>query len=132
MQVPSNALLNFAGRPSLYLGFFVCAWGMVSALTSQVSTPGGIIACRFILGFVEAPFFAGVLFYLSKWYTKSELSLRMAIFYSGSLISGAFGSLIAAGILSGLAGARGYSAWQWLYIIEGSITVTVSDMYSFP
>lgn len=74
----------------------------------------------------EAPFFAGVLFYLSKWYTKKELSLRMAIFYSGSLVSGAFGSLIAAGILSGLAGARGLAAWQWLYIIEGSITMCVS------
>ena len=49
----------------------------------------------------------------------------MSIFYSGSLISGAFGNLIAAGILSGLAGARGMSAWQWLYIIEGSITVFI-------
>jgi hypothetical protein len=35
----------------------------------------------------------------------------MSIFYSGSLISGAFGNLIAAGILSGLAGERGMSAW---------------------
>lgn len=66
-----------------------------------------------------------MLFYLSKWYTKSELNLRMSIFYSGSLISGAFGSLIAAGILEGLAGKRGLSAWQWLYIIEGSITVAI-------
>ena len=49
----------------------------------------------------------------------------MSIFYSGSLISGAFGNLIAAGILSGLAGARGLAAWQWLYIIEGSITVCI-------
>lgn len=71
---------------------------------------------------LEAPFFAGVLFFLSKWYKKEELSLRMAIFYSGSLISGAFGNLIAAGILSGLDGARGMSAWKWLYIIEGAIT----------
>lgn len=113
----------------------------MSLLTSQVKTAGQIIATRFILGFVEAPFFPGILFYLSKWvsarqhttshygnpnatqYTKEELSLRMAIFYSGSLISGAFGNLIAAGILNGLAGARGYSAWQWLYILEGAITI---------
>ncbi|PLB35321.1 permease of the major facilitator superfamily [Aspergillus candidus] len=123
MQTPSNLLLNYVGRPSFYLGFFVCAWGLVSAVTSQVSSYGGIVACRFILGLVEAPFFSGVLFYLSKWYTKNELALRMSIFYSGSLLSGAFGNLIAAGILDGLAGERGISAWQWLYIIEGSITV---------
>ncbi|KAJ5103211.1 hypothetical protein N7532_003740 [Penicillium argentinense] len=125
MQVPSNLLLNYMGRPSLYLGFFVTAWGLVSALTSQVKNYGGIVACRFLLGFVEAPFFAGVLFYLSKWYTKKELAFRMSIFYSGSLLSGAFGNLIAAGILNGLAGHRGLSAWQWLYIIEGAITVFV-------
>ena len=49
----------------------------------------------------------------------------MSIFYSGSLISGAFGSLIAAGILNGLGHSRGLSPWQWLYIIEGVITVGV-------
>lgn len=71
MQVPSNLALNYVGRPSWYLGFFTIAWGLVSACTSQVTSYGGIVACRFILGLVEAPFFAGVLFYLSKWYTKS-------------------------------------------------------------
>lgn len=75
--------------------------------------------------FIEAPFFAGVLFYLSKWYTKKELAFRMSVFYSGSLLSGAFGNLIAAGILHGLNGKRGMSAWRWLYIIEGSITCLI-------
>ena len=56
MQVPSNLLLNYMGRPSLYLGFWVCAWGLVSALTSQVKSYGSIVACRFILGFVGKSF----------------------------------------------------------------------------
>ncbi|PGH18015.1 hypothetical protein AJ80_04636 [Polytolypa hystricis UAMH7299] len=131
MQVPSNLLLNYIGRPSLYLGFFTFAWGLVSALTCLVTNYGQIVACRFLLGLVEAPFFAGVLFYLSKWYTKKELALRMSIFYSGSLVSGAFGNLIAAGILSGLAGKRGLSPWQWLYIIEGAITCFVGIVVVF-
>lgn len=49
----------------------------------------------------------------------------MSIFYSGSLLSGAFGNLIAAGILNGLDGELGYDAWQWLYIVEGAITMAV-------
>jgi MFS family permease len=52
MQVPSNLLMNYMGRPSLYIGFFTTAWGLVSALTSQVTTYGSIVACRFILGLV--------------------------------------------------------------------------------
>ncbi|KAL2838530.1 major facilitator superfamily domain-containing protein [Aspergillus pseudoustus] len=124
-QLPSNLMLNYFGRPSLYLGLFVCAWGSVAACTAAVQSYGGIMACRFILGIVESPFFSGVLFYLSKWYTRSEINLRMAIFYSGGLLSGAFGNLIAAGILNGLAGRYGLAAWRWLYIIEGGITVFV-------
>jgi len=55
----------------------------------------------------------------------------MAIFYSASLLSGAFGNLIAAGILDGLDGALGHSPWQWLYIIEGSITMAVGIVVVF-
>ncbi|KAK3117172.1 hypothetical protein LTR53_001751 [Teratosphaeriaceae sp. CCFEE 6253] len=131
MQVPSNMLLNWCGRPSYYIGAWTIAWGLVSALTSQVQTYSHIVACRFILGFVEAPFFPGVLFYLSKWYTKKELNLRMSIFYSGSLLAGAFGNLIAGGILNGLDGAHGIAAWRWLYIIEGVITVAVGIAVCF-
>jgi MFS family permease len=101
------------GRPSLYLGVATIGWGLVSTLTSQVTNYQGIVVARFFLGIVEAPFFPGALFYLSKWYTKEELAKRNAIFFAGSLVSGAFGSLIAAGILSGLAGHMGLAAWQW-------------------
>lgn len=52
MQIPSNLLLNYIGRPSLYIGFWVCVWGLVSACTSQVNGYAGILTCRFFLGFV--------------------------------------------------------------------------------
>jgi MFS family permease len=89
------------------------------------------MVCRFILGIVEAPFFPGVLFYLSRWYTKEELNFRMSIFYSGALIAGAFGNLIAAGILHGLEGVHGIASWQWLYILEGVVTVVIGAAAMF-
>jgi MFS family permease len=55
----------------------------------------------------------------------------MSIFYSGSLLSGAFGNMIAAGILHGLDGHRGIAAWRWLYIIEGSITCFIGLVICF-
>ncbi|KAH9863675.1 hypothetical protein J1614_009607 [Plenodomus biglobosus] len=130
-QIPSNMLLNYFGRPSWYLGFFTIAWGLVSALSALAQNFAGIVACRFFLGIVEAPFFPGVLFYLTKWYTKKEMNLRMSIFYSGALIAGAFGNLIAAGILNGMDGKLGLSAWRWLYIIEGCITVVAGFVVVF-
>ena len=94
--------------------------------TSAAQNFSGLIAIRFFLGFIEAAYFPGCLFYLSSWYTRKELGFRTAVLYSGSLLSGAFSGLIAAGILSGLDGARGIAAWRWLFIIEGAITICVA------
>ncbi|EPS40425.1 hypothetical protein H072_5739 [Dactylellina haptotyla CBS 200.50] len=126
MQVPSNLFLDKIGRPSIYFTVVMMIWGVISGATGAVQNFSGLIACRFFLGFIEAAYFPGCLFYLSSWYTKKELSLRTAILYSGSLISGAFSGLIAAGITDGLDGKAGLSAWRWLFILEGSITVFIA------
>lgn len=66
------------------------------------------------------------LVYRSSWYTRQELSHRIAWFYSGSSLANAFGGLIGAGVLGNLDGAHGIAGWRWLFIIEGCITVGVS------
>ena len=81
---------------------------------------------RFFLGFVEAAFFPGALFLLSKWYKRSELGTRIALLYCGNIISNAFGALMASGILDGMEGKLGQAAWRWLFFIEGSLTVFVA------
>ncbi|KAJ5085766.1 MFS general substrate transporter [Penicillium argentinense] len=126
MQVPSNMILNKFGKPSIYLPGCMFAWGIISSATAATTNFAGLLACRFFLGFVEAAYFPGCLYLLSAWYTRKELGKRTALLYSGSLLSGAFSGLIAAGITNGLAGARGIAAWRWLFIIEGAITVFVA------
>lgn len=64
----------------------------------------------------------GAVFLLSKWYTKSELAVRTAILYCGSLISNAFGPMIAAGIIGGMNNELGIANWRWLFIIVGDST----------
>ncbi|RDW66519.1 MFS general substrate transporter-10 [Coleophoma cylindrospora] len=123
MQVPSNMLLNKFGKPAVYLPCCMLVWGVISGLTGAVQNYAGLLVCRFFLGFVEAAYFPGCLFLLSSWYTREELVFRTAILYSGSLISGAFSGLLAAGITGGMQGVRGLNAWRWLFILEGVITV---------
>lgn len=43
----------------------------------------------------------------------------------------AFGPLIAAGILGGMEGLRGYRAWHWLFMIEGAATIFVGFLTIF-
>ncbi|QSZ36684.1 hypothetical protein DSL72_006565 [Monilinia vaccinii-corymbosi] len=128
MQIPSNLFLNKLGKPATYLPTAMIIWGCISAATAGTQSFVGLLMCRFFLGFVEAAYFPGCLYYLSCWYTRKELGLRTAYLYSGSLISGAFSGLIAAGITGGMDGVRGLLAWRWLFIIEGSVTVFIAAM----
>ncbi|KAK6086975.1 pantothenate transporter liz1 [Seiridium cupressi] len=131
MQVPSNMLLNKIGRPSIYLPACMIVWGTISGATAASSSFGGLLTARFLLGFVEAAYFPGCLYYLSCWYTREELALRTGVLYSGSLLSGAFGGLIAAGILKNMDGVAGLHAWKWLFIIESVLTILVAFVALF-
>ncbi|KAL0950044.1 hypothetical protein HGRIS_010052 [Hohenbuehelia grisea] len=126
MQIPSNMFLNWIGKPSIYLPACMIVWGMISVLTGITKDFVGALLTRFFLGFVEAAFFPGALFLLSKWYTRHEIGLRTAILYCGNIISNAFGSLIASGILGGMQGKLGHAAWRWLFYIEGALTIFVA------
>ncbi|KAK3327590.1 major facilitator superfamily domain-containing protein [Cercophora scortea] len=126
MQIPSNLFLNKLGKPAIYLPTCMIIWGIISAATAGCTNAAGLLVNRFFLGFVEAAYFPGCLYYLSCWYTRKELGFRTAVLYSGALISGAFSGLISAGVTWGLDGARGIAAWRWLFIIEGAATVAVA------
>lgn len=92
----------------------------------------GALLTRFFLGFVEAAFFPGALFLLSKWYKRSELGLRTAYLSCGILISNAFGSLMASGILSGMQGVQGHAAWRSVTLMrEPSILTDGSFQVAF-
>ncbi|KAL4954215.1 major facilitator superfamily domain-containing protein [Aspergillus filifer] len=125
MQLPSNLLLTRV-RPSWFLGIAMGIWGVISACQAAAHSFAGLVVARFFLGFVEAPFFPGAVMLMSSWYTRQELSYRIAWFYAGSSLANAFGGLIGAGVLGNLHMSHGISGWRWLFIIEGCITVALS------
>ena len=65
---------------------------------------------------------AGLAVYLTLFYTKRELALRIGYLFVSSAIAGAFGGLLgyAIGFMDGVAGQRG---WRWILIIEGLPTI---------
>ncbi|KAF8218614.1 MFS general substrate transporter [Tricholoma matsutake] len=132
-QIPSN-MVCWVNSPSWYIGGCVVVWGLTSALTGVTKNFSGILACRVFIGLPEAAFYPGSVYLLSRWYTKKELAFRSAILYVGLLISNAFGSLMAAGILSTMEGKLGIRAWRWLFYIEGSITIVIGfiSMWALP
>ncbi|KAJ0124475.1 hypothetical protein J7T55_005813 [Diaporthe amygdali] len=81
-------------------------------------------------GIAEAPFFAGVAFLFSGWYTRSELGFRLGLFFCAAMISGAFGGLFAAGIAAAFKNNK-IPSWRWLFIIEGAATVVCAMATTF-
>lgn len=128
MQIPANMFLNKFQRPSIFLTIVMVSWGIVSTCTAAVQGYSGLAVVRLMLGFVEAGFFCSALYTLSCWYTRSQLSLRCSILFSGALLSGAFSGLIAAGIVRNMDGVCGLRSWRWLFIIEGGFTVALAPL----
>ncbi|KAJ5667445.1 hypothetical protein N7507_003309 [Penicillium longicatenatum] len=131
MQVPSNMFINRISRPSIYIACSMTLWGLISTCSGLAKNFSHMVAIRFLLGFVEAAFLPGALLILSKWYTRKELTTRNAILFCGNLISNAFSSLVAAGVLSNMQGVLGHAAWRWLFWIEGAITMTIAISSAF-
>ncbi|KAJ8583462.1 MFS general substrate transporter [Rhizopogon salebrosus TDB-379] len=126
MQVPSNIFLDKIGRPSIYIPTCMAIWGLTSVLMGTMKGFIGVACTRFVLGFVEAPFYPGALFLLSKWYKRREVGQRTAVLSCGGMFSAAFGSLLASAILDGMDGVMGQAGWRWLFYLEGSATVFVA------
>lgn len=116
-ELPSNLVIK-KFTPSRWLCFLTTGWGIVATLTGIVQSYGGLIACRLILGALEGGLFPGLTIYLTMFYTRREIALRVGYLFVSAAISGSVGGLLAYGIgyMDGVAGQRG---WRWIMIIEG-------------
>ncbi|KAL2817690.1 major facilitator superfamily domain-containing protein [Aspergillus cavernicola] len=120
-ELPSNLILKKIG-PRILLPTLCTAWGLVTILQCKAHNFNGFVACRFFLGLCEGGLFPGIVLYLSGFYRRHELQVRIALFFSAASLSGAFSGLLAAAIQQ-MDGLRNLRGWQWIFILEGLFTV---------
>lgn len=120
-EIPSNLVLKLF-RPRRWIAFITVSWGIIATLTGLVDSFGALIACRLLLGAFEAGLFPGLTVYLTFFYTKNELALRVGYLFVSAAIAGGLGGLLAFAI-GNMDGLRGMSGWRWIMIIEGIPTV---------
>ena len=112
-------------RPSIFIPAIMFLWGVCTTTLGLAHNFGGFVTARFFLGLAEAGFFPGVTYYFSCWYKRSELGIRIAIFFSAVAIAGSFGGLLAAAI-GKMDGVGGKPGWAWIFILEGLATILIS------
>ncbi|KAJ5085206.1 MFS general substrate transporter [Penicillium argentinense] len=82
LEIPSNVILHQVGA-RWWIGGQVLVFGVVAALQIFICDRTGFLLTRTILGLCEAGFIPGSMFTLSTWYTREEITKRIAIFFFG-------------------------------------------------
>ncbi|KAI0534887.1 DNA-repair protein rad2 [Xylaria digitata] len=131
-ELPSNLVLKPIG-PQRWIAFIALAWGIIALGTGFVHNFGSLVALRVLLGAFEAGLFPGLNIYLTFFYTKRELALRVGYLFVSAAIAGALGGLLAYGI-GHLDGVRGYRGWRWIMILEGlpAIVLGIAVLFLLP
>ena len=132
-EVPSNIIMDKVGARR-WIARIMLSWGIVSGATAfipQIASITGISAehtfylLRVLLGFAEAGFFPGIIFFLTLWFPAAYRARFVGYFMAGIPLSSALGSPVSAALL-GLDGAAGLRGWQWLFIVEALPSVVLA------
>lgn len=110
-------------RPSLWLPTLELIWGFLVMAMAAARNVRTLYALRFLIGFLEASAYPGIMTLLGNWYTPHELGKRTCIFISSAFVSQMFSGYLQAGLYAGMDGRHGLRAWQWLFIFDGVIGV---------
>ncbi|KAJ5847110.1 hypothetical protein N7534_010779 [Penicillium rubens] len=96
-ELPSNLVLKKAS-PKIWLPFLTGIWGIITMCLGFVQNFAGFVAVRALLGIAEGGLLPGMVLYLSSFYKRGDLALRIGLFYTAASLSGAFGGLLARGL----------------------------------
>ncbi|MGO4869399.1 MAG: MFS transporter [Roseiarcus sp.] len=137
-EVPSNLLLDRFGARR-WIARIMFSWGLVSgamAFIPDIAKATGIsgeytfYGLRILLGFAEAGFFPGIIFFLTLWFPSSYRARIVGYFMAAVPLSSALGSPVSASLL-GLNGAAGFAGWQWLFIAEAAPSLILAVIAFF-
>jgi MFS family permease len=110
-----NAVMKRLSPRVFFTGIMVLS-GIIVTLTGLCKNYSSLLAARFFLGIAQSGMFPGVNYYMSCWYTPSEIGLRSALFFSAAALAGSFSGLLAAAIAS-MDNVAGISGWSWIFIL---------------
>ncbi|KAJ3826542.1 MFS general substrate transporter [Lentinula raphanica] len=133
LEIPANVLQRHIGANRFFF-ISLTFWGLSSLSIVYAKGYAALLVLRVLLGIGEAGFYAGVIYYLSFWYKRHELAMRISLCMTATY-SGAVGGLLAFGLVR--AHTPLLEGWQFLYLVEAIPTiimafVTLFFLPSFP
>ncbi|KIK69135.1 hypothetical protein GYMLUDRAFT_214141 [Collybiopsis luxurians FD-317 M1] len=120
-EVPANIMMKVI-RPSRWIPLSAVAWGTIVTLMCLCNSFKSLMISRFFVGLAESAFTPAMIFYVSTWYPRRYLAWRLGMCVSAGVLAGAFSGVLAYGLerMDHLGGLHG---WQWIFCLEGIVTV---------
>ena len=104
--------------PHFYIACCVMAWGLTASLQALTRSFAEMLILRLLLGVSEAAFSPGVPFYLSFFYRREELALRVGLQVSAAPLAASFAGSLAWAITR-LGRGGPLAPWRLLFLVEG-------------
>lgn len=120
-DLPMNLCL-FKVAPHAWMSRIIITIGVVAACLAAVKNASGLKAQKFFAGLASAGVWPGMAYYISMWYPDHRAVSRVGYYFTAAQISAAVAGLLGAAFQK-LDGHRGYTGYQWNFIVYGSVTI---------
>ncbi|KAF2807568.1 MFS general substrate transporter [Mytilinidion resinicola] len=121
---PCNLMLT-RSNPKWFIPLLEAGWTICTFAQAAMKTPLQMYVLRTLTGLFETGHYSAIVYLCGAWYQKSELSRRLAIINCATAIGPMFSSYLQAAAYTGLNGRHGMAGWQWLFIVDGVISIGI-------
>lgn len=128
-EIPSNLILHRVGA-RFWLTRIMVSWGAVCIAMMFVRDPLSFYILRFLLGIAEAGFAPGIILFLTYWFPSAYRGQAYGWYYLGVPIALMLGGPFSGWLLQ-TESHTGLRNWQWMFLVQGGITVIVGLMAYF-
>ena len=123
-EVPSNIAMHYVGARR-WLARIMITWGLCAAAFAWVNSETVFYVMRLLLGIAEAGFFPGLVVFMTYWFTKEKRAKMNGIFYYSVPLAFIIGGPLSGGLIEYGDGMLGWRGWQWMFAIEGFVTIFI-------
>ncbi|KAF4984707.1 hypothetical protein FZEAL_148 [Fusarium zealandicum] len=124
-QLPHGIIIQKVA-PRIWFPLMVVIWAGLTMVSAAAKTVTQLYVIRFFLGLVEGSTYAGTIYIIGAWYKPEEIAKRTALFTASGQVGTMFAGVMMAAIHRGMAGMGGLQGWQWVFLIDGIITLPIA------
>ncbi|KAJ3052872.1 hypothetical protein HK097_005493 [Rhizophlyctis rosea] len=127
-EVPSQMISKRLG-PDNWIPIQMMTWSIVATSQAWINGRATFYVTRALLGLLEGGFIPDVVLYLTYFYKNNELPIRLSWFWTSLTVTNIISAFLAFGLLR-MRGINGWAGWQWLFALEGIVTLCIG-IFSF-